>query len=86
MKKASKLAAAAALGLSVVTMSATAASAAVACNGAGQCWHVHQRYNYRPEYGVVVHPDNWRWGAHDHYVWREHTGRGYWRDGHWVRF
>lgn len=86
MKKAPKLAAAALLGLSVVTMSATAASAAIACNGAGQCWHVRHRYSYRPEYGIVVHPDNWRWGAHDRYVWREHAGRGYWRDGRWVRF
>lgn len=86
MKKAPKLAIAALLGLSAVTMSATTASAAVACNREGQCWHVRHAYNYRPEYGVVVHRDNWRWGPHDHYAWREHTGRGYWRDGHWVRF
>jgi len=86
MKKAPKFAAAAVLALSAVTMSAGAASAAVVCNGEGQCWHVHHPYNYRPEYGVVVHPDNWRWGPNDHYAWREHRGRGYWRNGAWVRF
>lgn len=86
MKTASKFAAAALLGLSFAGASAGAASAAIACNHAGQCWHVRGHYNYRPEWGVVVHPDNWRWGPHDRYVWREHSGRGYWRDGHWVRF
>jgi hypothetical protein len=86
MKRASKIAAAALLSLSAVSMSATAASAAIACNAEGACWHVRRAYGYRPEYGVVVHPDNWRWGARDHYTWREHSGRGYWRHGAWVRF
>lgn len=84
MKRASKIAAVALFGL--VTLGATASSAAVVCNGEGQCWHVRGRYTYRPEYGVVVHPDRWRWGPGEHYVWREHTGRGYWRNGAWVRF
>jgi hypothetical protein len=65
---------------------AQAASAAVVCNGAGVCWHVRGHYAYRPEYGVVVHEDGWRWGPNDHYRWREHAGRGYWRDDRWVRF
>lgn len=86
MKSIMKLAAAALLGASALTLTATSASAYVACNGEGQCWHVHHRYSYHPEFGVVIHPDNWRWGANDHYVWREHTGRGYWRNGIWVRF
>jgi hypothetical protein len=34
----------------------------------------------------VIHPDNWKWGDADHYKWREHEGRGYWRDGVWVTF
>jgi hypothetical protein len=86
MKKGHKLAAAALLGLSVAATSAATASAAVACNREGACWHTRHRYAYRPEYGVVVHPNNWRWGAHEHYAWREHSGRGYWRNGHWERF
>ena len=86
MKSATKLAAAALLGLSAVALGATSASAAIACNAEGACWHVRHPYAYRPEFGVVVHPNNWRWGPHEHYVWREHAGRGYWRNGVWIRF
>ena len=86
VKKSFKMAAAALMGLSVLAASATTASAAIACNGAGACWHVHGAYTYAPSYGVVVHPNNWRWGPTDHYAWREHSGRGYWRGGVWVRF
>jgi hypothetical protein len=66
----------------------TTASADVACNREGDCWHVRERHNYRPEFGVVVHPDSWRWADHEHdkYRWREHEGRGYWREGRWIEF
>ena len=86
MKHGSKIAAAALLGMGALTMTATTASAAILCNGAGECWHTKNRYSYKPEFGVVVHPNNWHWGAHDHYIWREHSGRGYWRNGAWVTF
>jgi hypothetical protein len=86
MKHATKFAAAALLGLSTLAMTAPAASAAVVCNAEGACWHVKHPYAYRPEYGIVVHPDNWAWGRNEHYAWREHRGRGYWRNGVWVRF
>lgn len=86
MKRISKIAAAALLGVTALTGAATAASAAVVCNGEGACWHVRHPYAYRPEFGVVVHPNNWRWGPGDHYAWREHSGRGYWRGGVWVPF
>ncbi len=86
MRPLAKIAAAALLSLSAVAVTSTAASAAVACNAEGACWHVRRAYHYRPEFGVVVHPDNWRWGEHEHYAWREHGGRGYWRNGVWVRF
>jgi hypothetical protein len=79
-------AAAAAIGLTAIAVSTVSASAAVVCNNEGQCWHVRGRYAYKPEFGVVVHPNNWRWGANDHYTWREHTGRGYWRNGIWIKF
>jgi hypothetical protein len=65
---------------------ATAASAEIACNREGECWHVRDRHDYHPEWGVVVHPDEWRWAANEKYRWREHEGRGYWRNGVWVRF
>ena len=86
MKQTTKFAAAALLGLSALSFTATAASAAVVCNAEGACWHARRAYAYKPEYGVVVHPDNWRWGERDHYTWREHAGRGYWHNGAWVRF
>ena len=86
MTNVSKTAAIAILAAGFVVASASAASAAIACNAEGQCWHVRHPYTYPPAYGVVVHPNNWRWGPGAHYVWREHAGRGYWRNGVWVTF
>lgn len=86
MKTITKLAAAALLGAATVAITASGASASVVCNGEGECWHVHNNYNYHPEFGLVVHPDGWAWGANDHYRWHEHRGRGYWHNGIWVTF
>ena len=71
-----------------LALTASSASAYVACNADGDCWHVHHHgyYNYQPAWGITVHPDNWRWGANDHYRWHDHAGRGYWRNGAWIRF
>lgn len=85
MKKYMKLAAAAALGASAMALTTLDASASVVCNAAGECWHVRHPYAYPVGVGVVVHPDGWRWGPADHFVWREHPGRGYWRNGVWIR-
>jgi len=66
---------------------ATAAEARIVCNAQGYCWHVRNNaYAYQPAWGLTVHEDNWRWNRGEHYRWREHGGRGYWRDGAWVRF
>ena len=86
MKKAAKFVAAALLAVSGVAITAAAASAAVVCNAEGECWHVKHAYKYRPEFGISIHPNDWRWGENDHYRWREHSGRGYWRNGVWIRF
>jgi hypothetical protein len=86
MRNVLKLAAATALGAGLLAISATSASAYIVCNRDGDCWHVRHHYRYRPEFGLVVHPDNWRWHTRDHYRWREHHGRGYWRSGVWVTF
>jgi hypothetical protein len=69
-------------------MMASSASAAIVCNRDGDCWHVKGRYAYRPEFGLVVHPNNWRWGVHDRFRWREpvREERGYWRGGVWIHF
>jgi hypothetical protein len=86
MKNFAKLAAAAALSVGALAITTAAASAAVVCNAEGACWHTRAAYAYRPEFGVTVHPNNWRWGAADHYTWREHSGRGYWHNGAWITF
>ena len=83
-----KSALAAAIGAAGLAMTASTASAEVVCNSAGDCWHTHEHYEYQPSFGVVVHPDNWRWEDrdHDHYRWHEHEGRGYWKSGVWIQF
>ena len=86
MRLAAKMTFAALLGLTALGMTATTASARVVCNREGACWHNNAAYNYRPEFGLVVHPDTWRWGNGEHYSWREHEGRGYWHSGKWRTF
>ena len=86
MKSFAKFAAVAALSITSLAVSTIGASAAIVCNREGECWHVRNRFAYRPEFGLVVHEDGWRWGSGEHFVWREHTGRGYWRNGVWIRF
>lgn len=73
------------VGAAALAATTTTASAAVVCNRA-ECWHTTSRYDYRPAWGLTIHDDNWRWGTNDHYRWREHAGRGYWRNNVWVTF
>src|SRR5215469_9532609 len=40
----------------------------------GECWHVKGRNEYKPEWGLEVHPDNWKWAANEKFKWREHEG------------
>jgi hypothetical protein len=63
---------------------ATGASAAIVCNDEGDCWHVKGKVEYKPEHGVHVHPDDWKWGEKEHFKWREHEGHGYWHSGTWI--
>jgi hypothetical protein len=86
MTRLGKTLTAALIGAGALAISASAASAYVVCNNAGECWHAHNRYTYPTGFGVVVHDDNWRWRHRDHYRWHEHDGRGYWRNGIWVTF
>ena len=73
----------AAIGLGTMAAMAGSASAYVACNRAGDCWHTDNR-SFRPSFGVVIHDNNYRLRHSFH--WREHDGRGYWRNGVWIRF
>jgi hypothetical protein len=77
---------AALLSAGALAMTATTASAAIVCNGAGDCWHVQGHADYKPDLRLTVHPDNWKWRDADasHHRWREHAGHGYWRGGVWV--
>ena len=82
---ASVTAAVAAVGIVATT---TSASAYIACNREGDCWHTDRRY-HPPGVVLNFHPDDWYFHQHwdaDHH-WRElHEGRGYWRGGAWVTF
>lgn len=64
---------------------AVSASAAIVCSG-NVCWHTTERYTYPSEARVVVHEDTWKPAADAKITFREHTGRGYWRDDKWVEW
>jgi hypothetical protein len=72
-------------GAALLAASAVSASAAIVCNG-NVCWHTHETFTYPPEAGVIVHEDDWRWGPNERFVFREHEGRGYWRDNRWTEW
>jgi hypothetical protein len=85
MKTVTKSLLGAAAGAGILALSAIGASASVVCAGP-VCWHTATVYEYPPEAGVVVHPDDWRWGSTEKYSWREHEGRGYWRGDRWMEW
>ena len=67
-----------------VALAASTASAAIVCNGEGDCWHTKGDVAYKPELRLHVHPDSWKFADKDHYRWHEHEGRGYWKSGVWI--
>ena len=75
----------AASGLAVIGLSSMSARADIACSG-DTCWHVHEAYHYPSGVHVEVHPDTWHWGPSEHFVVKEHPGRGYWGEGEWHEF
>jgi hypothetical protein len=83
MTSLSKILLGAVTGAGLLAFSAVSASAAIVCSG-NVCWHTHERYVYPPDAAVVVHPDDWRWGPSEHFTFREHEGRGYWRGDRWM--
>jgi hypothetical protein len=79
------------MGVSALALSAGAASAAVVCNSAGECWHTDHHYRYDRAVGAQYHPDDWYfhndWQHDKAHQWRDyHEGRGYYRSGVWVAF
>lgn len=73
-----------------LALSATAASADIACNRYGECWRVTERYTtYPPRLGVRFHDDAWRERhRHGHYRWRSDRDddHGYYYRGEWRSF
>ena len=66
---------------------AASASAYVACNRAGECWHVQDRVDYPAGLGIRFHDEDWGSRHHHGYRWRhDHDGRGYYRNGLWIAF
>jgi hypothetical protein len=76
---------AALIGAGALALAATSASAEIACNDEGDCWHIKGKGDYKPEHGVHIHPDSWKWGEKEHYKWHEHDGHGYWHGGVWIK-
>jgi hypothetical protein len=69
---------------------AAPASAYIACNRWGDCWHTESRYS-RPGLSFEYYPDDWyfhrTWEGDRRYRWRAYRGgRGYWRNGVWITF
>ena len=75
----------AALGASALALSAASASASVVCSG-NVCWHTTERYDYPPAARVTIHEDTWKPAPDARITFREHTGRGYWRDDKWIEW
>lgn len=75
------------LGAGALAAMALPASAWIACNREGDCWHTESRYA-PPGVGFQFHPDDWYFHRHwddPRFHWREfHPGRGYYRGGIWV--
>jgi hypothetical protein len=79
-------AAATVLGICGLAATITSASAYVACNREGDCWHTDRRIRVP---GVVLeyHSDDWYFHQHfgpDRRLREFHEGRGYWRGGVWI--
>jgi len=64
------------------------ASAYIACNREGDCWHTEDRTVPPPGVHFSFHPDDWYFHRHwndEHMRWRDYReGRGYWRNGVWI--
>jgi hypothetical protein len=88
MKLSTKILAATAAAAGLAIAFAAPASAYVACNRDGDCWHTDRRVTV-PGVTFEYHPDDWyfhqHWDADRDHHWREyHEGRGYWRNGVWI--
>ena len=78
-----------AVAIGALAATASVASADVACNRAGECWHVKDHYtNYPAQLGVMFHDDDWAAKHHRHHHWRadRDDDHGYYDHGNWHPF
>ena len=72
-----------------LALSATPASADVACNRYGECWRVRERYTaYPANLRIMFHDDTW-WDHHrrGHHWRKDRTDdHGYYLGGRWRSF
>ena len=85
MKVASKVLLGTAMGAGMLALFAASASASIVCSG-NVCWHTTDRYEYPSDARVVIHEDTWKPSADARITFREHKGRGYWRDDKWIEW
>ena len=81
-----KLLLTAAIGAGMSLAAAAPASAYVACNHEGDCWHTDTRVRV-PGVTFDYHPDDWYFHQHwdaDRHFRDYHPGRGYYKGGLWV--
>jgi hypothetical protein len=84
---------AAILAACTIAVTATIASADVACNSYGECWKTRERYDvkiYPPEVGIQFYGDDWR-KSHEtdaKYKWMKDRDddHGYYSHGEWHAF
>ena len=78
------------LALATLAVSATSASAYIACNReGGDCWHADKKVA-APAAKLDYHADDWyfhqKWDADkDHHFRDYHEGRGYYKSGIWIQ-
>ena len=71
------------LGAGLLAVTSMSASAAIVCSG-NVCWHTTERYDYPPDARVTIREPAWTPGPE--ITFREHPGRGYWRDDRWIEW
>jgi hypothetical protein len=75
------------VGAGALTALIAPASAYIACNHEGDCWHTEGRYN-APGVRFDYHPDDYyfhqRWDGGNRHFRDYHEGRGYYRGGIWI--
>jgi hypothetical protein len=88
LKKAlSATAFAALMATGALVATAVPASAYLACNHDGDCWHTESRV-HAPGVSFDYHPDDWyfhqKWDGGDRHYRDYHEGRGYYKGGVWI--